>query len=293
MIVSDLNVKSKSKSVTGNIAFNELKAILSNSGSYVMVEREKLSAILQEHKLELSGLTDPNQASFVGRLLKAEILLSGDMTKVGGNCIFDIKAIEVPTSKVIGIINKNYKCSQVTKNFDIRSTEKALGSFENGTEKGWIVGKSLFAGGFTMPDFTTGANGTKASLRLNAHNKIPNSVIINRVLRDVSGFTGVTFYAKANKELIAGFLLADAGKEGVRKSRGKWARPFSVGTEWRKYDIKLSELVPSAIKAGDFKFEDKEFTWELIDMAFFSLPQHLNEVSLKGAKFWIDELSFY
>ncbi len=106
MIVSDLNVKSKSKSVTGNIAFNELKAILSNSGSYVMVEREKLSAILQEHKLELSGLTDPNQASFVGRLLKAEILLSGDMTKVGGNCIFDIKAIEVPTSKVIGIINK-------------------------------------------------------------------------------------------------------------------------------------------------------------------------------------------
>lgn len=293
MIVSDLNVKGNSKAITGNIAFSELKARLSNSGNYVVVEREKLSAILQEHKLELSGLTDPNQASFVGKLLKAEILLSGDMIKVGGNCVFNIKAIEVPTSKVIGVINKNYLCSQVTKNFDIRSTEKELGSFESGTEKGWIVGKSLFAGGFTMPDFTTGANGTKASLRLSADKKIPNSVIINRVLRDVSGFTGVTFYAKANKELIAGFLMADAGLEGVKKTRGKWARPFSVGTEWRKYNIKLSELVPSAIKAGNFKFEDKEFTFELIDLMFFSIPQHLNEVSLKGAKFWIDEISFY
>ena len=101
LVVSDFTVETKNKEKAGQLVFNNFAARLTNSGRYVVVEREQLKDVLQEHSLELTGLTDTRQASFVGRILKAELMLTGNMDKMGDKCIFNIRVIDVPTSKII------------------------------------------------------------------------------------------------------------------------------------------------------------------------------------------------
>lgn len=293
MVISDLAIKDKNNNtLTANIGFDGMKSAIINSGRFAVVEREKLSAILQEHKLELSGLTDPNQASFVGRLLKAEILLTGDMTKAGANCIFDIKAIDIPTSRIIGNIHESYMCSRITKDLDIRSTDKDAGSFESGGEKGWIVGM-VKGGSFITPDYSTGANGTKSSLRLKYEGTTKRAVMVNKLRRDVSGFEGLTFYAKADREMVIAFLMLDTDESGQFEERGKWVKTFFVGKDWQKFDVKMSEMVPSGMQSKNAKSNDTFFSLEQIEQMRFVITPELNESSVKDAVLWVDELKFY
>lgn len=65
LIISDLKVTDNSKNMIGKLAFGEFAEKLTNSGRFTVLERKELAAILQEHALELKGMTDPEQASLL------------------------------------------------------------------------------------------------------------------------------------------------------------------------------------------------------------------------------------
>ena len=294
LVMTDFNVKEGDNNVTGKLAFGDFAEKLTNSGQFVVLERKELSAVLQEHSLEMHGLTDSQQASLLGKLLKAELVLTGDMTRNGFKCVFDLRAIDSSTGTVLGVARESAMCSRVADTANIRSTSADLGNFETTETRGWIFGNTKKFSGRTVIDPTQGANGTSKSMKIMVDNfGGKNSGAMNKEKRDVSSFSTVTFYAKADRDIVGSFVLA-AESENQSDGNDKWAANFMVGTVWQKYTLKLSEMVFSGNKNSDGKPGadwGKVFMPDMINMTGFMFPKHKNR-DINTATVWIDEITF-
>jgi TolB-like protein len=74
---------------------------LSNVRMLDIVERDKLEAILKEQKLSNSKNFDPNTAAKVGKLLGAQIILTGGYFDMMGSLRIDARFIDVETGKIL------------------------------------------------------------------------------------------------------------------------------------------------------------------------------------------------
>ena len=74
---------------------------LSNINMLAIVERDKLESILKEQKLNNSKEFDPNTASKVGKLLGAQIILTGGYFEMMGSLRLDARFIDVETGKIL------------------------------------------------------------------------------------------------------------------------------------------------------------------------------------------------
>jgi TolB-like protein len=74
---------------------------LSNINMLTIVERDKIEAILQEQKLNNSKDFDPNTASKIGKLLGAQIILTGGYFEMLGSLRVDARFIDVQTGKIL------------------------------------------------------------------------------------------------------------------------------------------------------------------------------------------------
>lgn len=294
LIMSDFKVLDNSKNMTGKLAFGEFSEKLTNSGRYIVLERKELAGIMQEYALELKGLTDPEQASLLGKLLKADLMLTGEMTKAGFNCIFDIRAIDTATSRILGVARESTLCSKIADTSQIRSTSTDYGNFETTETKGWMIGDIQKFNGRTVLDSTTGANGTANSLMLTVDNKGDNtSGIVNKMQRDLSGFETLTFWAKADRPMTGVFFIDDNDEDPKSDKFDRWVADFWLTTEWKKYTIILPELVIAVKKKADADMNkgDKKFSPNMVKLSGFIFPKHKNK-EISSAKIWIDELSF-
>ncbi|MGE4267872.1 MAG: CsgG/HfaB family protein [Deferribacterales bacterium] len=296
LIISDLKVTDNSKNMVGKLAFGEFSEKLTNSGRFTVLERKELSAILQEHALELNGMTDPEQASLLGKILKADLMLSGEMLKSGFNCVFDIRVIDTATSKILGVARENTLCSKVEDTRNIRSTAADYGNFETSETKGWILGDIKNFKGRTVLDTTTGAGGTSSSILLMVNNRemTDTSAILNKIKRDLSGFTQVHFWAKADRSMTGVFFVDDEDEDGNTEYFDRWAGTFWLNTEWKEYTLNLDELTLSKGMKKESKMNqgDKRFSPDMVKLSGFIFPKHKNK-EITNAKVWVDELSFH
>ena len=67
-----------------------------------LVERENLKTLLDEHELNLSGLVNPAEATKVGQLTGAKILVTGSVLQVDADLYLVAKVIGTETSRVLG-----------------------------------------------------------------------------------------------------------------------------------------------------------------------------------------------
>jgi TolB-like protein len=74
---------------------------LSNINMLTIVERDKIEAILQEQKLNNSKDFDSNTASKIGKLLGAQIILTGGYFEMLGSLRVDARFIDVETGKIL------------------------------------------------------------------------------------------------------------------------------------------------------------------------------------------------
>lgn len=93
---------------------------IKKSDQIEVVERENLERVLQEHKLVLSGLTDPSQVFRVGRLLKANKLVYGSYIIMDETIRLDARITDVETGKIAQSINVSGRVR------DLFSLEKKL-----------------------------------------------------------------------------------------------------------------------------------------------------------------------
>jgi len=74
---------------------------LSNVNMLNIVERDKLEAILKEQKLSNSKEFDPATAARVGKLLGAQVILTGGYFEMMGSLRIDARFIDVETGKIL------------------------------------------------------------------------------------------------------------------------------------------------------------------------------------------------
>ena len=90
-----------------------LAASMSRQGGVKVVERQKLRQVLKEHKLTLLGLTDPATAVKVGKLLKADRILVGGITKPKKELVINVHAYEIDTARLITSAQKTGKTTEI------------------------------------------------------------------------------------------------------------------------------------------------------------------------------------
>lgn len=68
----------------------------------LLVEREELKKVLDETELNLSGLVNPAQATQIGQLTGAKVLVTGSVLTIGSKRYLVAKIIGTETSRVLG-----------------------------------------------------------------------------------------------------------------------------------------------------------------------------------------------
>lgn len=130
----------------GEAAADELVTQLLKTGAYRMIERTQLAAVMAEQDLGASGAVDASTAADIGRLLGAQLILTGSITQF---------SIETVSGGFRGIGGSRSKAETI---LDVRLVDTTTGEIllaENGQgEKTW--GGGFFRGTNLERDFDAG-----------------------------------------------------------------------------------------------------------------------------------------
>jgi curli biogenesis system outer membrane secretion channel CsgG len=77
------HISSNSASLSTSVVNGMFETELVKTGKFIVIERKRLEAVMQEQGLHLSGAVDPATAVKVGKILGVELILTGDITKLG------------------------------------------------------------------------------------------------------------------------------------------------------------------------------------------------------------------
>lgn len=83
--------------VAGLILTEALREELYHSGGFVLIQRENMAKILEEYKLQHSGLVDEKQAVRIGKWLAANEAVTGNLAVLGNTSILQAKRMDVET----------------------------------------------------------------------------------------------------------------------------------------------------------------------------------------------------
>ena len=97
----DLSFQSSPWPDLGELLGSQVTAYIGNSGKYVVVEREKLDAVLEELNLATSALADPATRLKIGRMAGATMMVFGGYQVVGSSMRIDLRLVDVATSGII------------------------------------------------------------------------------------------------------------------------------------------------------------------------------------------------
>lgn len=100
MAVADftgLNVSPAESSIVAGF----LRTELVNLPAVSIMARDNMDAILSEQKLQASGLTDPERAVQIGKLLNVQQLVIGSLSKLSEAYYITVNVVDVETGKII------------------------------------------------------------------------------------------------------------------------------------------------------------------------------------------------
>jgi len=287
----------------GEIWLEDLTTAIVNTGQFNVVERSRLGAILNELKLELSGLTDSNQASKVGKLLNADIILTGSVSDMGGYWNANLRLVNTSTSVILVAINDKITYQEL-KPGSLRDSGPMNASFEDG-EYGFNVGykeRGAMRHNIVIDD-TTGANGTSKSLRMDfdlAKKKAKSAISVGKD-RDLSMYKGAEFYAKADKPLNIKFVLVDENRDNPQ-AIDFFLSDVALTTEWKKYNVAFSDLSYRKVREENqdtpgMKDGDTMLSLDLVrEVLFIFSPVNtpmIDDKPVKKGSIWVDEIKFY
>lgn len=88
--------QSKAEAVT-----DLLRTELFNTGSFKVIERQKVRQIIEEQRFQSSGMTDTDRAVEIGRLLNVQKIMIGTVTQLGSTCIINTRIVDVQSAAVV------------------------------------------------------------------------------------------------------------------------------------------------------------------------------------------------
>jgi len=85
-----------------------LSAELFNTKKYIVIDVSQRETILGEMEFSLSGCSDETCALEIGKMLSAELIVVGNLSKVGSRYLMSVKMLETETSKTMGTANGKF-----------------------------------------------------------------------------------------------------------------------------------------------------------------------------------------
>jgi hypothetical protein len=193
------------------------------------------------------------------------------------------------------------------KTESFREIKNIDGSFEDQASvlAGWILGternRRTGKGGYqkVYVDETQGANGTSRSLAMDFKlgikrvekfkNRPIHAKISNRLKRDLSGYSEIRFYLKADRNLAVWFQVSDSQEGSAHEEN--WFHIIRVTEQWKEARIPFNALSihkGRAQKAGTNQILQlnnvEKIDWVIAE-GIFERGQ--------GATIWLDEVTFY
>jgi uncharacterized protein with PIN domain len=110
----------------GEMLAQVLSTRLAAQGQYTVVDRSDLDRVLKEQEVRLSGLVDPKKATEIGKLIGAELLITGRIVKNENQLYAFCKAISVETSELKGFfitLEGDAKLPQIAQKLSSRLTQ--------------------------------------------------------------------------------------------------------------------------------------------------------------------------
>lgn len=272
----------------GIVSMESLTTSLVRSERFNIVERRKLAALLQEQKLGISGLMDDRDSSKLGKLLQADLVLTGTLADMGGSWNVNLRLINVATGLIIAAFEEKATFDDIKP-----------GSVRDGSNRiamdwssGWLFGFTRHRdGGETTIRFAEneGVSGHNTCVRVDFRigEKI-DALLQNRKKRDWSFYSGIEFYAKSDKTFIITFYLMDENRNDSLK-HDMWMMRIPIDTSWQKYRITFKDLYLNPLHKEPGA--DQVLSLDLISMFGFK-----TSVAVKhnvAGTFWIDDVRLF
>ena len=77
-----------------------LRSDLANSSALSVLAREDMAKIFEEHELRMTGITSPEDAVEIGKILNVQYMITGSLSKVGEKYYINLKVVNIETGKV-------------------------------------------------------------------------------------------------------------------------------------------------------------------------------------------------
>jgi len=304
--IKDFEVIMGRNKEVGKYVQEDITTALVNSGQFNVVERLKLQSVLDELKLAQLGLTDPEGAKQVGKLLGADVILTGTLAATGEEWNVNLRLINTESGLITSAFNRKGRLHEL-KTESFREIKNIDGSFEDqasflagwilGTERNRRTGKQGYRKVYV--DETQGANGTGRSLAMDFKlgtkrvekfkNRVIHAKISNRLKRDLTGYSGIRFYLKADRDLAVWFQVSDSQKGSADEEN--WFHIIRVTEYWKEARIPFNSL---SIHKGRAQKSGTNQILQLnnVEKIDWAISEGMFERG-KGATIWLDEVTFY
>jgi TolB-like protein len=286
----------------------DVESLLVESGQFSVVERAKLSTIMEEIQLGQTGAIDPATAQRAGKLLGAEIILTGTLAASGNEWNVNLRLVNTETGLIIAAIHRMAALNEL-KAEAFHEIKNIDGSFESeGSDfEGWIVGTMMNEragkGGYQKVyiDKTEGANGTKQSIamtfklgsaRVRGHNdQWIQAHLRNQIKRDLGRYKGIRFSIKGSDDFTIRFQL-NAGGRTQNDEEAKWFKNIVVTKGWKEFQFSFTSLSATKVNPGKKATRQHYMDITNVDQIQWGADERYMPLGTEGT-IWVDEVSFY
>lgn len=302
--IMDFEVIRGQEKEIGRVILEELTSVLIETGYFIVVERAKLKTILTEHELSQTGLTKEPAEKIVGKLLTADLILTGALAEIGSLWDINLRLVDVRTGQALAAIavKTPLAASLATRNAELNE------DFSKRPSPSWLLGHRTSKGGFYAVswDRNTGVKDSRGSLKIDFD--YPGGLsrldgyagMMNLEKRDLSFCSGIEFYIRATRPLTGIFSTRTSlPNEPIKQD--SWMGYFDIETDWKKVEIPFKKLTISQswvgwrAKSHGFKLGDQIFRAHQIEaIEIFILAGENQPVNGKTAgSIWVDKIRSY
>lgn len=311
----DFRVTKGREKNAGRVTIEGLTSELIESAHFTVIERSKLKTVMDELQLGLSGLA--KETDLAG-LAEADLLVTGTFADNGDMWDINLKltdarkglalgviTLKAPFSELLGVkdvsaMNEDFEAKNITHGAEESYTGKHKGKRPPNTSyNSWVLGHRKKGNAYVSIDNKDGAIGSKHSLRMDFDLAALNDEFFymeNGEKRDLTFFSGIEFYVKANRPFTGQFRMLNASRDHSFKVDA-WAARFEVGTEWGLVRIPFEELVIARVwikkGAGARGLGPGSQVLDLGRVTEIGIGVHSNSNPPVEGSMWIDNVRFY
>jgi len=96
----DNNSDSAEKLQMGQAVREMLITIFSRSNVFAVIDRSRLDQVLEEQRMQLSGMTGSEDAVEIGNLLNAQVMLTGSVSEIAGSYVISCQLVDVESGRI-------------------------------------------------------------------------------------------------------------------------------------------------------------------------------------------------